>query len=650
MALRPRQHEIEEESNRAFTSALPSAWVPRRQEPDYGVDFTVEIFEDGRSTGLSFNAQLKGTDEDLKTALVSLRLARDKIEDYSSLDLPTLIVRYHAPSGQLFTRWFHSYDPQVETGRSPKWEEPKSIAFRFSEADGWTEATANEIIESVQGFRRFRQAEHRLPVPLVVSETAKLRTSHIAAELRRALEGAPGIIAVEHRQPGSGDAQLEIESNQLRVSLADVASATVHFGGEQTPEWLGINAGMALAVALTTVGQTNLAAQIASAIGERGSLWSDPGCCMILAGAFYRARRLREALEVSDRLDQADNEFGSVVAYMLLSVLLAYGSDLSSSDATVAEEVQMSRYTRRLDREDRSGAAAEAYNLAMLLKRLRRSAESKDWFERAVELDPSYENRDYFHSDLAGVLFTNDETIKAANHYVKAVELGAKGMVPALAADCLLFSGRYEEALARFKVYLAREDAVDPDDAEWRLKKSILPELIKVGGAEQDRQPEAACREVEPIDFVNGRDMSQEEAFARIDRALTLDACCHWAWFSKALLLAALADDPARGIVPGTIAALVNVRSVEAWGNAIRFADPGDDSRLLDLLRVGLRFLKTEFERQVLEIAEFVGGNHAATLQRLLESAIRERSHTVARAAFTMRYSGQDGKMEEISF
>ena len=640
---------IEEESNRAFTSALPSAWVPRRQEPDYGIDFIVEIFEDGRSTGLSFNAQLKGTDEDLKAALGSLRLGRDKVEDYSSLDLPTLIVRYHAPSGQLFARWFHSYDPQVETGKPPKKEEPQSIAFRFSEADGWTDATTGEIIKSVQGFRRFRQAEHQLPLPLVVGENAELETSHVAAELRQVLEGAPGIIAVEHRQPGTGDAQLKIEPDQLRVSLADVASATVHFDGEQTPEWLGINAGMALAVALTTVGQTNLAAQIASAIGERGSLWSDPGCCMILAGAFYRARRLREALEVSDRLDQSDNEFGPVVAYMLLSVLLAYGSDLSSSDATVAEEVQMNRYQRRLDREDRNGAAAEAYNLAMLLKRLRKNAESKEWFERAVELDPSYEERDYFHSDLAGILFTNDETSEAADHYVKAVELGAQGMVPALAADCLLFSGRYQEALARFEDYLSRNDAEDPDDAEWRLKKSILPELIKVGGAKQDRQPEAARQEVEPIDFVQGRNMSEEEAFARIDRVLTLDACCHWAWFSKALLLAALADDPAQGITPGTIAALVNLRSVEAWGNAIRFADPGDESRLLDLLRVGLRLMKTEFERNVLETAEFVGGDHASTLRRLLESAIRERSHAVARTGFTMRYPGQNGKMEEIS-
>jgi hypothetical protein len=222
-------------------------------------------------------------------------------------------------------------------------------------------------------------------------------------------------------------------------------------------------------------------------------------------------------------------------------------------------------------------------------------------------------------------------------------------MVPALAADCLLFAGRYQEALAAFGGYLARDDAEDPDDAEWRLKVSILPELIEVGGAKQDRQLEAARLEVEPIDFVKGPDMSKEEAFARIDRALALDACCHWAWFSKALLLAAVADDPGRGIVPGTIAALVNGRSVEAWGNAIRFADPGDEPRLLDLLRVGLRFLKTEFERRVLEIADFVGGDHASTLRRLLEEAIWERSHAVARAGFVMRYPGQGGKMEEIS-
>src|SRR5687768_10659876 len=112
MPQRPREHQLEGESNRAFESSLPSRWVPRRTHPDYGLDYTVEIFdEDNRGTGLSFHAQLKSTDEpDLARALRSVRFRRDTADYYRAQKLPVLIVLYHAPTQQLFGRWFHAYN------------------------------------------------------------------------------------------------------------------------------------------------------------------------------------------------------------------------------------------------------------------------------------------------------------------------------------------------------------------------------------------------------------------------------------------------------------------------------------------------------------------------------------------------------------
>ena len=57
---RPRQHEIDELARRQFRSALPPSWVCRRMPEDYGVDYEVEVFHDGRSTGHLFKVQLKG--------------------------------------------------------------------------------------------------------------------------------------------------------------------------------------------------------------------------------------------------------------------------------------------------------------------------------------------------------------------------------------------------------------------------------------------------------------------------------------------------------------------------------------------------------------------------------------------------------------
>lgn len=631
---------------------MPSAWVPRRQDPDYGVDLTVEIFEDGNSTGLIFNAQLKGSDEpNLEKALRSLRLEQDKVEYYASQNLPVLIVRYHAPTERLFFRWFHSYDPHVEAGARGKDQEPASIAFRFDENDEWMEGSADEVVEGLRGFLRFRQAEHQLPLPLIVSPSDSVDAQLVAVELRRVLSDSQGIASVEHRQPSQLDARVEIGTEQVRVSLADVASTTIHIDPEQgTPDWLAPNIALAFAVALTVVGQTNLAAQIASTIGEKGDLWIDPWCCMTLAGAFYRSRRLREALDVSDRLDQRDDPGASAAAYILLSVLQAHGSDLNPADRTIALEMQEKRFQRRLNRDDHSGAAAEAYNMAMLKKRTNDKTASKEWFERAAELDPSYLNRGYFNSDLAGVLFLIGDEQEAATRYLRAIDLGVTDPhVKALAADSLLFAGRYEEALEMFKQYLAEVDGGGFEDAEWRLKTTLLPTLISTVGPEQKRRRQEAREKVEPIDFLNGPEMAIEGAEEGINAALALDACCGWAWLCSSLLALAANGQRAAGVPAAVLAALFNERDPNAWGNAIRLADEHDETFVLDLIRVAYRFLGAELEQRVLEVVGTVDPAHGEILRRLLEQAVQEKSLTWARAGFTMRYPGQDGKMEEIS-
>jgi len=60
---RPEQHEIDELAQRQFRNAFPASWVVREQPKDYGVDYEVEVFDEGVSTGIVFKVQLKGTQE-----------------------------------------------------------------------------------------------------------------------------------------------------------------------------------------------------------------------------------------------------------------------------------------------------------------------------------------------------------------------------------------------------------------------------------------------------------------------------------------------------------------------------------------------------------------------------------------------------------
>lgn len=58
---RPQQHVTDENAQRFVKNILPPEWICREGDIDYGVDFEVEITQDGLVTGSHFLIQLKGT-------------------------------------------------------------------------------------------------------------------------------------------------------------------------------------------------------------------------------------------------------------------------------------------------------------------------------------------------------------------------------------------------------------------------------------------------------------------------------------------------------------------------------------------------------------------------------------------------------------
>lgn len=48
---RTKSHEIDTQAQRIFSTRIPVGWVARKQYPDYGIDYEIEIFHKGKSTG-----------------------------------------------------------------------------------------------------------------------------------------------------------------------------------------------------------------------------------------------------------------------------------------------------------------------------------------------------------------------------------------------------------------------------------------------------------------------------------------------------------------------------------------------------------------------------------------------------------------------
>jgi Domain of unknown function (DUF4365) len=106
MTQRPRSHQLEEQSRRAFVASLPTEWVYRDILPDYGIDGLVEVFDSaGDATGQQFFVQIKATDIESVEQSLRVRLTTRHLEYYRSLVLPVLLARYHAVSDQIFAVW-----------------------------------------------------------------------------------------------------------------------------------------------------------------------------------------------------------------------------------------------------------------------------------------------------------------------------------------------------------------------------------------------------------------------------------------------------------------------------------------------------------------------------------------------------------------
>ena len=105
----PKQHEIDERACRIFDSALPASWICRPQLKDYGVDKEVEIFEEGKSTGIIFKVQVKGTEKPEFSSddlIISFSLSVDDVGYYcEELKVPIVLVVIDVTTSKI---WWHA--------------------------------------------------------------------------------------------------------------------------------------------------------------------------------------------------------------------------------------------------------------------------------------------------------------------------------------------------------------------------------------------------------------------------------------------------------------------------------------------------------------------------------------------------------------
>lgn len=596
---RPRPHQLESESRIAFHKKLPSQWLFQDIDPpEYGLDGRVEIFDKADlATGLMFFVQLKGTDErELKGAL-AVQIEIPTCEYYRSLDLPVLIVRYHAPTNKLYVKWFHAYDPYY--GRNAK----KSITFRLSVEDDWQEETAARLVSDLEAFRQLRSPHLAFPIKFTI--TLKEQYIHggaaaqIELEIRKALDNFSRFIAITNVLPTKAHGSIMIGSQKTEIYLASGNGFTIHTSKKHSNE---INLSkfaydilIGIAIALLNAGHSNIAARIFAEFGAISSIISQPEIVLIAVRCMIMAHRVTEALQLSEKL--LDTESFLSHSKMLALPALLHSKSLSKNEHKYLQ-IFLERYVERVVQfGDYQKIATAHYNLGNYFASRRYQRLAFHHYRQAAKYHSEYLERPYFCRELAGILFESKRYSLAAKFYERALSFGEEGVCRALYADALMFAGKYRESQQAFYAYLASSLEFV---SEWRLKACVLVLIYSlVGCGEQKRQTEAAIKLSIPDEKLSSHEYRQ-----KLKAALRHDALCSYTWFNLGVLESQTSNQET-AFISFLIAALTNRYDVEAWGNAIAIGiNQGYNSLVSDMLLSAHHCNENKIMGQIINLAQ----------------------------------------------
>lgn len=505
MPHRPRSHQVSDESRRAFERALPSHWVFRPEQPDYGIDGEVEVFDEtGASTGLRFYVQLKATDGTDAQAR-SVRITREVGRYFHALDLPVLIVSYHAPSGALYARWFQEINP-------PDDEEDGTVAVTFEDANRWTRQTPGLLVRDVVLRRTLRGGAVAVPVLVALDREPPDAQATLVGELTSAAVRLRGIIELTD-DVNRALATIVLRPGKVAVLLGKEAGRSMAVAADVTNHRaLAADTLLLLALALGHTRQYSIAGKIALAVVDSSIMIERPSVFGPLVRYLAAGHRLTDALELSDRLA---TKYGSTWAAEAFRSLALTSRGMSAAERMVYEKYLDRRIELAKASGDKKQMAMAYYNRGNSRRGHRREA-VRDYVT-AARTDPDYWNRDYFCSELGGLFFVLHRFRCALTCYERSMARGAGIETQPLLADALMFAGQYERAKAEFESYLStRTKELSP---QWRLKDWALTQILKLGILIQNRQTRAA--------------LAMADNPAALDDALQLDALCGLAWFNK---------------------------------------------------------------------------------------------------------------------
>jgi tetratricopeptide (TPR) repeat protein len=630
MPQRPRSHELEELSRTAFRTAAPSKWAIDDVRQDYGVDLHVEIFDDaGSTTGEMFLVQLKATGESDLARALRVRLKVDHLAYYASLDLPVLLVLFHEPTGALYAKWVHAFDPFALIDEN---RDQETVTLPFKEDDRWDENTPDLIRAGLRAFRDFRANRLVPPVRfrLQIDPQAApgIPSARLPLELLEAARAVQGVLefddALEDPCP-----MLIVEERAIVVDFAGVSHTTfchTQYAEHELTDRFRADAFIAVAVAFARLGHSAMASRLTEEFLLDSIAIANTSLVAWLSWAFVLSNRFMEAIELADRLAEPAQATRWTTFQVMTRVLTLEQHRMSKGKQARYEQLLVDVRERVADNPQQ--AAIASYNLGNFFRNAGRADEALEAYDQAASEDPRYLKHGYFHRERAGVLFGIRQYSDAVLEHQQALDRGEGDLTPALHADALLLAGRYAAAEDHFTKYLATtEDA----DGEWRLKIAAIRHLRAVTGLDsQERNSGEADRLAGTLNSAQ-----PASTLAVSADVLLFDALNPYAWWHRAAaLLRSGTTDHADVVVSYLTAALLLENDPMPWASAIALmhAEPSLRDLFEDAVQTAHRFCRHNL---IVRFGDFPNGSEVLEDVEPIIAATKDAQTVALRAPHT---------------
>jgi len=600
MPNRPVQHVLRDAAIKALCNALPPDWQFQKRDgdSDYGIDGDVEVFEQGRATGLRFGIQIKGTGA--VKGRPSSRIKWSTWNYWRYQDSPVLLVLWEKATDRIHWEWAHRFDTwQLD-------QETVDFQFLFPRNQTWVGSTAAELAAEIRARRAWADIRAHLPISGVIrgkGSVAGVSVGRLVGRLRERLSDMSDIFEVQREPRRPVWVRVDIDKERTVIWLAGGPSFTIHTDSleslqtdsikeiERFTESFTSDLMMGIARHLAGMGALGSAARVASSAIDTASTIALPEVALPVADVLLESQRTDDLVRLITRLQSEP----STEALLHVMVYVHETPPLDSAGRTQITAALRNLVRRQEESMNDSGQAAIlAYNTGQLLRQFDPAA-AIELYAKAARLDESYRRRSYWWSERAGCLFLLERFDEAADHYGTAAEMGEARVGPLL-ADALMFNGEYREAL---DLFTQASESGDLDPPEFRLKWHILDFLVNATGIDhQDRDHDGALAKLDTA--ADATDLRS---------VLDLDLLCPEALFEIGRGARELNE---RSVEYFAAAALFLTHSVPAWCQAIAAAVDEDDTMLHDIGRCARRHsgqaILAEFEANGAdpEILEFM--------------------------------------------